>query len=406
MRSCPLTVVALFAFLAATVSSCGKEPAPLEPPAPSGTAAAPAEPAEPAKPARKRPQPRAEPVAPPSGATVGEVAPAVPRPAPKLFDGVTSAAALPDVNCEDLATEKGYTLARKVEVLSPPAGKGEAVRTLELCQFNRWLKRTDDEIGQRTGRRHLFVAAFPGAKVASWTSPEIERRDVVLGEPEAVGLAAGWAALIPTGVPQWPAIAVTSARFYAGPLGEKVHYLRRARVLIEKAGRWTWSPLHERAFGTLDVAWLKGRCEGDENAARPACQQAAATIAADAKAAGAREGLRKRRLAGKSDPGTKPPRKRGKLRLKLKAYKEDADPQGAWLRDGRLALAAGDTKLALRAALRMHAVCGEPVEEADTLIRAALKKAKLKAPTIRPPNKLATICEPLADKAPPKERKR
>lgn len=398
---------------------CGNKPAPIELPH-DRTAAQPASDLDPKAPAKAPPraddnksagQPDAVPA--PSGATVGDLMPPLPRPAPRLFDGRTSAPALPDISCEDLAPGQGFTLARKIEVLTAPLQKGKAVETLELCQFNKWLARKDDEVASRTGRTHHFAAAFPGTQVASWTSAEVERRELGLDEKLDAGLAAGWAGLIPTGVPRWPAVAVVSARMYAGPLNEDVVYLRRARVLTQKAGRWVWEPLLERVFSTLDAAHLQAQCELAANAEVPACKAAVERIAVDAKQAEGRAHTRKRRLAGKQDAhGARPPAAHKKADKSNKshdplAYAEDADPQAAWLRDGRHALKTGQADAAIGHALRVFAVCGESTDAAAALLKGALQKAGTKPlPQVRPSPKQAELCEPLPDKAPPKERKK
>jgi len=318
-----------------------------------------------------------------------------------LFDGTTSAAALPDVSCEELAPEKGFVLTRKLEVLTPPAKKGDAIQTLELCLFHKWNKRLENEIGQRTGRRHHFVAAFPGSTAASWTSKEVLRTDLGLNEAGAKGLAAGWAAIVPTRVPKWPAVAVVSARFYGGELGEEVHYLRRARVLLKSGGRWTWAPLHERAFATLDPRHLKARCADTANAEAAPCTDVNGRILRAAKQAVSRLKKRKARLAGKADRKRKRSRKGAP-----NAYKGDPDPQASWLRDGHKALNKGDSKLAIRNALRVFAVCGETSRPAADLISKAAKRSKLSLDQVRPNQKAHDLCAPLPDKDPPKERKK
>ena len=352
------------------------------------------------------------PAPPPAGATVGEVVSPLPRPAPRLFDGSTTATALPDISCEELAPGKEFKLARKLEVVSLATEKGEADQTLELCLFNRWLPRTDPELPQRTGRKHHFVAAFPGTSVASWTTREVQRSELGLPDSDASGLGAGWAAVIATGVPQWPAVGVVSARFYGGELGEAVHYLRRGRVLLQEAGRWLWKPLTERAFATLDRAWLQGKCAAATNAETDACAEAADRIARYAKQADARAKVRQTRLSAKPGRAKGKRAKRGKKsRNKAKRgapqrYPDDTDPHAAWLRDGRAALAAGNPKLAIRNVLRALVICGETGKDAMALIRAANKRSKVWTPRISPLQKAHSLCEPLPDKPAPRDRKK
>ncbi len=398
----PLIALTLLLLLAACAGCDKNKPPPIEPPAAIETTreSAPVE----------NDDDELDKVAPPPAqATAGEVVDRLPRPAPKLSDGVQTATAMPDTSCEELAPDNNFKLARKIDVITHSTTKGEAEQTLELCVFNRWVQRSDPELSQRTGRKHHYVAAFPGNNVSSWTSREISRGDLGLPEEGAKGLAAGWAALIATGVAKWPAVAVVSGRFYGGELGEEIHYLRRGRVLLQKSGRWTWEPLTERAFATLDTTWLQKKCEDATAAQSNLCKTAAERIQRTLAQANMRQRRRKARLAGKDDPTTKRPKSRRNQKKKLPAnpltYTDDPDPHAAWLRDGRQALAQGNSKLAIRNALRVFVACGESSKQATALIAEANKKAKVAAPRVQPMSKGGQLCEPLPDKPPPKDRK-
>ena len=398
-----------FSLVFALLAGCGKDaPRPIAPPSEPGAAPTGNAPAANADDDEEDDEDRAAAVPAPKGATPGDVLPPLPKLPARLYDGGVTASAMPEISCEELAPEKGFGLAKKIDVIAVGKTKADGDQTLELCQFNKWEQRTDAELAARTGRRHHFVAAFPGTTVASWTTKEITRGQLGLHEGGGTGLGAGWATVIATGVPQWPAIAVVSARFFGGPLSEEVHYLRRGRVLLQSRGRWTWAPLTERAFSTLDVGHLQKQCESASGEAGDQCANAAERVAKALDAEKDRVKLRAARLAGKADPGSKPSKRRKKKASSDNplTYDDDPDPHAGWLRDGRKALKDGDEKLAIRNALRVLVACGESSKEAHELIVEAQKQAKQERPRVQPPGKHPPLCEPLPDKPPPSDRKR
>lgn len=391
--SCPQPGLTLLpAALGLLLIACGQDKAPAPPAPPPPPPAAPAPAPKAAAPAARPPD---QPVDPPASVTLGDVLPALPTPAPRLFDGQNTVAVLPAVSCAALRPDRDWVLGSRVEVARAPQKKGEAGGTLELCVFSKVSERADDQQSQHAGKDHHFVAAFPGTEVAAFTAEPIVRQPTSARPEWALPRAAGWSALLPTGLPDQPAVAVVSARFYDGPLGEQVHWIRRAHLLTRGEKGWSWKPMTTRDFTTLDTAHLLAACERPEASSDAVCLGAEEKVEAFRRTTEQRAEVRVKRLATES--GRKP--KKG---AELAEYPQDGDPQSAWLRDGRVALQHGQWRLAIDAALRIEVVCGEPIKEARTLIAAALKKAGLTHERPAPPVKPVPLCEPLSDKGVPK----
>ena len=335
----------------------------------------------------------------PAAATAGDVLPPLPTAARRLASRKLALPLLPSVSCGALAPDREFKLGPRLEVVRRPKKDGEPAGTLELCLFNRWLKRADDELPQRTGRLHHFVAAFPGDEVAAWTSDELKRAPVNARPEWSLPKAAGWSALIATGIPDRPALAVVSGRYYDGLLGEEIHWRREARVLKRSKGRWAWVPLAALDFVSLDTTALLAACQREETEGDKACLGADELVEAHRRDAAQRGQVRQTRLAA-----AKARRKRG-MRAKargLKPYVGDPDPQAAWLRDGRAALAQGRWRSAIEHALRIDMACGEPVREAHNLLVAGMKKGGVRMEKSVPPPRMTPLCEPLFDKPGPK----
>lgn len=343
----------------------------------------------------------------PAAATAGDVLPPLPKAARRLSAGPDAAPLLPSMPCNALAPDREYKLGQKFEVMRSPTSAAASSGTLELCLFHRWLTRPADELARRTGRVHHFVAAFPGDEVAAWTSDDMERAAANTRPEWALAKAAGWSRLIPTGIPDRPAIAVVSARFYDGPLGEELHWRRQARVLTRHKDRWTWRPLASRDFASLDTAQLVAVCGAAEAEADKACLGADEQVEAARRAAHQRGEQRQARFDSRGDRSDK--RRRGKKSASVGAkpaeYIGDGDPQSAWLRDGRRALARGDWRSALTHAMYIDMVCGEAVQEAHELLRDALAKGGLKREKALPQLRPVGLCQPLFDKPGPKRDK-
>ena len=352
----------------------------------------------------------------PPKVTPGDVLPPVP-PLPRRLAGPGAAVGagpqLPAISCARMAPDGTFKVSRHIEVARlgrdvattlntptprPPdtqgkgAGKPAASKSststgvLELCLFHKWRNREAGENRTHTGRVHHFVAAFPGSDVTSWTADELHRTPETL-PADAAWLSAGWASLLPTGLPDRPALAIISARFYDGKLGEEVHYVRKARVLQMHNGRWAWVPWMNRTYKTLDVAHLRTACERGNT---PGCRRAAARIAAAESSARKRLKRREARLAGRGHN---------------KVGKDTPDPQSAWIAQGRKMLREGRWKEAIDVALRTEVVCGEAVRDARRIMGRALQIGKVKAELSEPPVNRRPLCEPLVDKAPPRTRK-
>ena len=192
--------------------------------------------------------------------------------------------------------------------------------------------------------------------------------------------------MIPTGLPDRPAIAVVSGRFYDGVLGEEVHYIRRARVLKRHKGRWAWVPWMKRSWQTLDIEHLQKSCKKGG----PGCRGVRSRARKLAKAMAARSKTRKARLSGGQEPS---------------ASDNEGDPQSYWIALARLRAKQLRWKEAIDYALRAEVVCGEPVRTSRKVLRRAMKLGKVKADVLDPRPLAHPLCPPLADKKPPKVRK-
>lgn len=324
-------------------------------------------------------------VAAPRGATPGDVLPPLPKAAPRLGRGgkAGSAPTEPEMPCDQLAPDGSWKLANRTVIERNPAKAGAPATSMELCLFHKWLPRDDADKQRRTGRQHLFVAAFPGTEVEAWTSDELEFAPKSLPEDAAVS-AAGWAALVPTGLPEMPALAVVSARFYDGAHAEEVHYRRVGRLLRQSRGRWAFTELETLDQLSLDLGHIDGLCAGDTPPEGcEALQRRAAAWRADAEGRSKRRALRLDGKAARS-PGKAP----------------DGDPQSAWLQQARAASKRNKHEAAALAALRVEMACGEAVKEAREVLADAAK-AQGGAEKADPRPKAADLCEPGADKGGP-----
>lgn len=325
-------------------------------------------------------------VAAPRGATPGDVLGPPPRPAPRLGKGGpggSSAPLEPETPCDQLAPDANWKLANRWQVERRPEKAGQPNPTLELCLFHKWLPRGDADKQGRTGRQHLYVAAFPGAEVAAWTSDELEFAPKSLPADAPVG-ASGWASLVPTGLHDIPALAVVSGRFYDGEDAEVVHYRRVGRVLRQSRGRWAWVELETLDAASLDLAHVDALCAGDAPGER--CADLTARAEAWRKAAAARETRRTSRLGGKA--------------VRAPGKEADGDPQSAWLQQARAELGRKKAEAAALDALRVEMACGEAVREARDVL-AGVAKLRGGAETVDPRVKAVELCEPVADKGGP-----
>jgi len=337
----------------------------------------------------------AEPYALPAGHTLGDALPAVPPPAPRLGGGGTNGGAVlqAKTGCASDAPDD-YALARRVELTYPPAKAGDPAQVVEVCLLQRTVERADKVA--ESGKAFLVVAAFADDTRVSHAFDPLTRQPTTLPpERRRAGHDAGaWAGLFATGDPERPALAVVSARFYDGALGEEVQFARASRLLRNTAHGWQWSPFANRAHASMDVEHLRALCAGKadaspaDKAAGPlavACERADAAEVELAKAE-ARLATRKRRIAGGSGGQAA----------------SDADPQSIWLRDARAALSKGDYAVAIDTALQVDVVCGEAVAEAHAVVRDALTAQHLEPLRTQPQQSLSVLCEPLPDKPVPR----
>ena len=337
-----------------------------------------------------------EPFALPAGQTLGDALPQVPPAAPLLRAGggpVAAGTLQAKTGCAQDAPDE-FSLAKRLEIAYPAAKEGAPSAILEVCLLQKTLDR-QDKVAQ-SGKQFEVVAAFADDSRAAHTFDETTRPAKTLPpERQASGHdGGGWAGLIATGDPDRPVLAVVSGRFYDGALGEEVHFVRHARLLQKVGAAWAWQPLVERAHSSLDVEHLRALCGGKADAS--AADKAAGALQAacdrlqlaegDAAKTEARLALRKRRLNGLG--GGKP--------------ESDADPQAIWLRDAKAQLAANDADGAVQTALKVDAVCGEPVGEAHGIIRDALAARKAEPVRAMPAQPVNDVCEPLPDKPAPK----
>lgn len=341
------------------------------------------------------PQPAPEPVDAeppldlPAGRTPGDLLPPLPTPAPRLGRGGDKPTAVyPSTGCADLAPQ-GFALVRSLEVTLPPKAAGELPGVLETCLFQKAVDRTTldrkDKAGH-AGRTFHLVAAWPGEAVQALDVEEASRvpRDLPQPLQEAGHDASAWGTLISTGWPDAPVLAVLSARFYDGPLGQEVHWLRDARLLRAGKGpapKEGWQAFEKREFTSLDAEVLRLAAEKDPSLADKLADR-------EQKAAD-RLALRAKWLKGAGDE---------------KVTAAEPDPQALWLRDGRKALQKGDWKLAIELALRVDAVCAEPTSEAHALLKDALQAGQVPPAKVQPAQATVDLCEPLPDKPAPRRK--
>ncbi len=325
---------------------------------------------------------------PPAEATVGTLIAAEPRPAPRLAleaapTTKSGTPLYPEIPCDQLAPDPGDKLTQRVDVeLAAPVGE-EAPR-LELCLFGRATARPAPEVNARTGRRHTFVAAFPGSSKASWTADELKFEPESLPADANVS-ASGWATLLATGNPDSPALAIVSGRFYDGAASEWVYTARQARVLSRKGESWAWQPLGEANVRSLDLAHIDTTCKATPEA--EGCSDLLALAERWRLEADGRDDRRRDRLKGKASPSPKD--------------EPEGDPQSEWLRKGLLAQRAGRPIEAVQAGLHVEMLCGEAVVEARQLYAeaATLRGDSLQRATPRP--RSAPLCVPMADRGGP-----
>lgn len=346
-------------------------------------------------------EPAAEPVAAepplelPAGQTVGDLLPALPTPVPRLAHGGGDkpAAVYPNVGCVDLGPE-GFGLVRRLEITLPAGTPGGLPGVLEACLFQKALERKD-RVG-RTGKIFHLVAAWPGDVVQALEIEEFARppQNLPPDLQKSGHDASAWGALIATGWPEAPVMAVLSARFYDGILGDEVTWRRDARWLQAAKGGAKWAAFEKRDFATVDLEQLRLLCEGpaEEKGTAPlqaACDRFERLAGDQERQAADRQALRAKRLKGQGDDKVTP---------------DAADPQAIWLRDARRALKANAWREAIELALRADAVCAEPTTEAHAVLKEALEAGHQAPARVQPAQATVDLCEPLPDKPSPKRK--
>jgi len=378
------------------VAACGKPagepaPSPRERSAEDGDRHAPSAAPAAARGAVPVPAPTEQPIDLPSGTTIGDVLPPLPQPVARLADGTHSGVALPKVGCSDLGPEDA-ALVRRVELPLAAKAAGELPGVLEVCLFSKVLERATPA---SAGKQFIAVAAWPGDAVQQTTfEPQQRTPESLPPERQKAGHdAVTWGTLIATGQAQMPVLAVVSARYLDGELGEQVLYRRDAR-LLGSDGRW--QPFAHRDFATLDLAHLDSLCAGKAEASpadhsagalQAACDRLEQAAPSAAKALADRLAVRSRRLKGSGDAGD---------------AARDPDPQSLWLRDAKKLLQKGQWQEAFRTALQVDAVCGEAAAPAHTLMAEALAAGQVAVQKSKPVQPLVDLCEPLPDKPAPR----
>lgn len=382
--------------LALLTAACGKDAPVQEKPA----APAPAPAANPANGAVEKKAVAAdqglpeEPMALPAGQTLSDLLPAIPLKLPSVGGGEASAA--PEHSCAD-SEPAGFELVKQLTLSLPAAKVGEAATPLSVCLFQQVLsERADKNAG--SGRIYQMVATSSDGSSISGELPELRHvpKRLPPERQKAGHEGAGWAALVASGDPETPIMAVASGRFYDGALGEEVHFVRLAKVLRRQDAGWAWLPLVERSYAVTDFDHLHALCAGKADASEADRAAGALQIACDRaeelegpreEARQARLATRKKRLAGGGGAAK---------------VEEDADPQALWLRDARAAAAKGDRPKAVELALKAQAMCGEASAEAQAAVRQALASQQLEPVKVQPNQPTLELCEPLLDKAAPK----
>ncbi len=337
----------------------------------------------------------ADPVGLPRGQTLGDALPPLPPLPPRL--GQAQPARLPTVaagTCKQGAPPGAILLKRLVLDLASPPTEGPKPQ-LEVCLLQMTTERI--ERAGTSGRRFRAVAVWPDGAQVSQDMRELARLPLRLPADRAQSGHDGsaWATLVATGDPRRPALAIASARFYDGLWGEEVHLLRRAAVLVRKGEAWTWQSVGERASMTVDLPHLRALCKGQATAS--VADRTAGAVDAACK----RVDMVQRRQRGEADARMATRRQRLQGQAGGEAA-SDADPQSIWLRDGRTALAKGETERAIQWALMTDMVCGEAVREAHQLIREALQKAHVTRQASTPVQGTSPLCPPLVDRVPAK----
>lgn len=336
-----------------------------------------------------------EPYALPAGQTLGDALPQLPAPAPRLAGGGSAGGAVLQAKsgcAADVPDE--YTLVRRVELTYPATKPGDPAQVLEVCLLQKTVDRADSVA--EGGKAFLVVAAFADETKVSHPFEQLTRPPTTLPpERQKSGHDGGsWAGLFATGDTDRPALAVVSARFYDGPLGEEVQFVRASRLLTKAAQGWQWVPLASRTHRSVDLEHLRALCSGKADASAAdkaagalavACERAEA-VETEAAKAETRLATRKKRLAGAGGGQAA----------------SDPDPQSIWLRDARVALAKGEFAAAIETALHVDVVCGEAVAEAHAVVKDALAAQRLEPLRAQPQQTLSELCEPLPDKPAPR----
>jgi hypothetical protein len=287
----------------------------------------------------------------------------------------------------------GFVLVKRLEVLLPPPQPGGPPGVVAGCLFQQNLDRGPG----RGGKAFHVLAAWPGKDVTPLGVAEITREPATLPpeRKQAGHDAASWASLIATPNPQMPLLAVVSARFTDGALGEDLHWRRQAYGLDAAGAQKAWRKLGELDFRTVDLAHLGALCNGKANASPADVAAGALQLACDKlqelesstiEGAQQRQDARKKRLQGAMPAGALPV--------------DDPDPQAAWLAQAKGLLKKGAAGDALALLAKIDMACGEPVEAAHVAMREAVGQ---QVPArVRPNQSLAELCEPLPDKPAPK----
>lgn len=385
------------ALIALLSCACGRGTAD-KPPAPAAAAApspgAPAAAAPTPAPAATAPALADEPMALPAGQTLGDLLPPIPPSLPSVGQG--EAGAVPEHSCAD-SEPAGFDLVKQLTLTLPAAKVGEAGEPLSVCLFQQVLAERADKNGG-SGRVYQMVATAADGTSVSGELPEVRHAPQRLPpERQRSGHeGAGWAALVASGDPDSPVMAVASGRFYDGALGEEVYFVRSAKVLRRQGAGWAWLPLVERSFAVTDLDHLQALCAGKADASEAdrsagalqvACDRAEQIEAGREEARLARLATRKKRLGGGGGAAK---------------AEEDPDPQALWLRDARAAAAKGDRARTVELALKAQAMCGEASGEAQAVVRQVLASEQREPVKVQPGQPNLELCEPLPDKAAPK----
>lgn len=391
--------------LALLLLSCGKPATPPPPDAATQTAEK-----EPDPPPVLQEEP---PLHLPAGQTLGDALQPIPPLPRRLTTGAQAGALVPQTGCAE-ALPANCALGKRLELTLPPQKPDDPPQIAEVCLCTRATERTDQDRAALPGKQLVAVAVWPAddkthlaEQKAELVFPEAQHRPVQLPvERQKAGHdASAWGTLIATGWPQVPVLAVASARFYDGTLGEQIVWQRTAHALHVADGKLSWQPLGARTFTSLDLDHLQTLCEGLGEAApadRTGTNAAACTLREQlaephAEAVVNHLEVRQKRL-----------KEQGKDNLKgqgKETAENDPDPQSIWLREAKKLLKAGQWQKALELALQVDMVCGEAVTEAHAIVLEALKDGQQPLVKTAPNQTLVEVCEPLPDKPAPKRQK-